>query len=82
MSSAEPTEQTGPAVRDPGRSPRPASPVPPPAPGLAESARRLAETLARLGHHVEEARPRYGLIGLAFVPRATVGIAEFAARHP
>ncbi|NEB88850.1 amidase, partial [Streptomyces anulatus] len=43
MSSAEPTEQTGPAVRDPDRAPRPAAPVPPPLPGLAESARRLAD---------------------------------------
>ncbi|MFD5645819.1 amidase family protein, partial [Streptomyces anulatus] len=43
MSSAEPTEQTGPAVRDPDRAPRPAAPVPPPVPGLAESARRLAD---------------------------------------
>ncbi|MGP3927683.1 amidase [Streptomyces sp. 8N616] len=42
----------------------------------------LAEALARLGHHVEEARPRYGLIGLSFVPRATAGVAEIAALHP
>jgi amidase len=43
---------------------------------------RIAEALARLGHHVEEARPRYGLIGLSFVPRATAGVAEIAALHP
>ncbi|SCE62629.1 amidase, partial [Streptomyces sp. OspMP-M43] len=53
MSSAEPTaaepteagrtEQTVPAVREPGRSPRPAVPGPSPLPGLAESARRLAD---------------------------------------
>uniref|UniRef100_UPI00211D7336 amidase family protein n=1 Tax=Streptomyces sp. st140 TaxID=1828052 RepID=UPI00211D7336 len=53
MSSAEPTEaepteagrteQTGPAVREPGRAPRPAAPVPSPLPGLAESARLLAD---------------------------------------
>ncbi|MEU0437451.1 amidase [Streptomyces sp. NPDC006290] len=36
----------------------------------------LAERLAGLGHTVEEAEPRYGQIGLAFVPRATAGIAE------
>jgi amidase len=36
----------------------------------------LAERLAALGHTVEEADPRYGRIGLAFVPRATAGIAE------
>ena len=38
----------------------------------------LAETLAALGHDVEEAEPRYGQIGLTFVPRATAGIAEWA----
>ncbi|MDX3373391.1 amidase [Streptomyces sp. ME02-6991-2A] len=53
-----------------------------PDPEVRRAVTALAETLARLGHHVEEARPRYGLIGLAFVPRATAGIAEFAARHP
>ncbi|MDO0938568.1 amidase [Streptomyces sp. DG2A-72] len=36
----------------------------------------LAEKLGRLGHTVEEAHPPYGRIGLTFVPRATVGIAE------
>ncbi|MFF7630032.1 amidase [Streptomyces cyaneofuscatus] len=53
-----------------------------PDPEVRRAVAALAETLARLGHHVEEARPRYGLIGLTFVPRATAGIAEFAARHP
>ncbi|MEU9861278.1 amidase [Streptomyces sp. NPDC047971] len=42
----------------------------------------LAEALAGLGHTVEEARPRYGRIGLSFLPRATAGIAEYADRHP
>ena len=32
-----------------------------------------------MGHHVEEADPPYGRIGLTFVPRATAGIAEWAA---
>ncbi|WP_155054250.1 amidase [Streptomyces blattellae] len=36
----------------------------------------LAERLGRLGHTVEEAHPPYGQIGLAFLPRATAGIAE------
>ncbi len=36
----------------------------------------LAERLAALGHEVEEADPAYGQIGLAFIPRATAGIAE------
>ncbi|WP_069631421.1 amidase, partial [Streptomyces griseus] len=51
-----------------------------PDPEVRRAVTALAEALARLGHRVEEARPRYGLIGLSFVPRATVGIAEFAAR--
>ncbi|MET8560026.1 amidase [Streptomyces flaveolus] len=42
----------------------------------------LAERLARLGHVVEEADPPYGQIGLAFVPRATAGIAEWVREAP
>ncbi|MET9971085.1 amidase [Streptomyces sp. NPDC006356] len=43
---------------------------------------RLAEKLGALGHFVEEADPPYGQIGLAFVPRATAGIAEWASDVP
>ncbi|MEU6282804.1 amidase [Streptomyces sp. NPDC047028] len=43
---------------------------------------RLAEKLAALGHDVEEADPPYGQIGLTFVPRATVGIAEWVRDAP
>ena len=43
---------------------------------------RLAEKLSALGHFVEEADPPYGQIGLTFVPRATVGIAEWASDAP
>ncbi|MFE1229038.1 amidase [Streptomyces sp. NPDC059442] len=50
--------------------------------GIRRAVTELAEALARLGHTVEEARPRYGLIGLSFLPRATAGIAEYADRHP
>ncbi|MFF9108866.1 amidase [Streptomyces sp. NPDC014805] len=42
----------------------------------------LADTLAALGHEVEEADPPYGPIGLTFVPRATAGIAERVAEAP
>ncbi|CAL9623284.1 amidase [Streptomyces sp. enrichment culture] len=42
----------------------------------------LAETLAGLGHAVEEADPPYGRIGLTFVPRATAGIAEYVRESP
>ncbi|MFB6933175.1 amidase [Streptomyces chartreusis] len=42
----------------------------------------LGEKLSALGHHVEEADPPYGQIGLTFIPRATAGIAEWAAEVP
>ncbi|MFD4506624.1 amidase [Streptomyces sp. NPDC058457] len=42
----------------------------------------LAGELAALGHTVEEADPPYGQIGLTFVPRATVGIAERVREAP
>ncbi|MFJ5775573.1 amidase [Streptomyces sp. NPDC093094] len=42
----------------------------------------LAEKLAAWGHTVEEADPPYGQIGLAFVPRATAGIAEYVREAP
>ncbi|MEV6015557.1 MULTISPECIES: amidase [unclassified Streptomyces] len=42
----------------------------------------LAERLAALGHTVEEAEPRYGPIGLTFVPRATAGVAERVRTSP
>ncbi|MGW0706388.1 amidase [Streptomyces sp. NPDC002643] len=45
-------------------------------PRVRERVRTVAERLAALGHVVEEAEPRYGQIGLAFLPRATAGIAE------
>ncbi|MBT2364317.1 amidase [Streptomyces sp. ISL-10] len=53
-----------------------------PHPEVRRAVTALADSLARLGHHVEEARPRYGLIGLSFLPRAATGIAEYADRHP
>ncbi len=50
---------------------------------LVESAvRALAERLALLGHRVEEAEPRYGPIGLTFVPRATAGVRTWSERAP
>ncbi|MFF3766420.1 amidase [Streptomyces sp. NPDC001922] len=42
----------------------------------------VAERLAALGHEVLEEDPRYGPVGLTFVPRATAGVREWAARVP
>ncbi|HZV75433.1 MAG TPA: amidase [Conexibacter sp.] len=42
---------------------------------------RLARTLEGLGHHVEEADPRYGLVGLSFMPRSTGGVREWVDLH-
>ncbi|WAL99425.1 amidase [Streptomyces sp. Je 1-369] len=42
----------------------------------------LAGRLAALGHDVAAADPRYGQVGLAFVPRATAGIAEWSRQVP
>ncbi|MGK5732411.1 amidase [Streptomyces sp. URMC 124] len=43
---------------------------------------RIAERLASLGHEVIEEEPRYGLIGLTFVPRSMSGIREWTGRVP
>jgi amidase len=42
----------------------------------------VAARLSALGHEVEEGSPRYGLIGLSFVPRSTAGVAEWCNRVP
>lgn len=42
----------------------------------------VAETLAALGHEVAEADPRYGLIGVGFLPRAAAGIRDWSERVP
>ncbi|MGW3243780.1 amidase [Streptomyces sp. NPDC001070] len=51
-------------------------------PAVRRAVTELAEALARLGHHVEEAEPRYGLIGLSFLPRALAGISQWSDRVP
>ncbi|MFI1937269.1 amidase [Streptomyces purpureus] len=87
--AAKPLDASAAARRDPGRlrialalrAPFTATPTPL-HPQIRAAVLALAETLARLGHTVEEARPRYGLIGLSFLPRATAGIAAYADRHP
>ncbi|MGN6187980.1 MAG: amidase [Conexibacter sp.] len=42
---------------------------------------RLGRTLEGLGHHVEEADPNYGLLGLSFMPRSTGGVREWVELH-
>ncbi|MFF5142881.1 amidase [Streptomyces sp. NPDC013157] len=51
-------------------------------PELRTRVLELADRLTALGHTVEEADPPYGQIGLTFVPRATVGIAERVREAP
>lgn len=43
---------------------------------------RIGERLAALGHEVVEEEPRYGLIGLSFVPRSMAGIRDWVGRVP
>jgi amidase len=50
-------------------------------PAVGEHVERLARTLEGLGHHVEEADPAYGLIGLSFMPRSTGGVREWVELH-
>ena len=76
-----PVDASAAVGRDPGRLRIALSLKPPftalPArldPRVRERVRALAERLAALGHTVEEAEPRYGQIGLTFIPRATAGI--------
>jgi amidase len=49
-------------------------------PEIRRAVERLAEQLARLGHEVEEADPRYGLVGPAFVARSTTALADWRDR--
>ncbi|MGW0880160.1 amidase [Streptomyces sp. NPDC002671] len=51
-------------------------------PEVRDGVCQLAEELAALGHTVEEADPPYGQIGLAFLPRATAGIADYVREVP
>ncbi len=48
-------------------------------PRVRAAVRRLAEVLRDLGHEVVEDDPRYGLIGLPFMPRSTCGVGDWAA---
>jgi amidase len=47
------------------------------APAVRAGVERLAHVLEGLGHDVAPADPRYGLIGLTFVPRSTAGVRDW-----
>ncbi|MFD3806643.1 amidase family protein [Streptomyces sp. NPDC058619] len=51
-------------------------------PEVRSAVERLAGRLESLGHEVVPEDPRYGPIGLTFVPRATAGVRDWAARVP
>jgi amidase len=50
-------------------------------PEVRAQVERLGRTLEGLGHHVEEADPSYGLVGLSFMPRSTGGVREWVELH-
>ncbi|MFB6812198.1 amidase [Streptomyces sp. NPDC056387] len=51
-------------------------------PEVRSAVERLAGRLESLGHEVVPQDPRYGQIGLTFVPRATRGVRDWASRVP
>lgn len=51
-------------------------------PEVRSAVERLAGRLESLGHEVVPEDPRYGPIGLTFVPRATSGVRDWASRVP
>ncbi|MFD0265377.1 amidase [Streptomyces sp. NPDC127106] len=51
-------------------------------PQIRSAVERLAGRLESLGHEVVPEDPRYGQIGLTFVPRATRGVRDWASRVP
>lgn len=51
-------------------------------PEVRSAVERLAVRLESLGHEVVPEDPRYGQIGLTFVPRATRGVRDWASRVP
>ncbi|MGW2368913.1 amidase [Streptomyces sp. NPDC001667] len=51
-------------------------------PAVREATLRVAGRLAALGHDVVEEDPRYGLVGLSFVPRSMAGIRDWVERAP
>ncbi|HXE46567.1 MAG TPA: amidase [Conexibacter sp.] len=50
-------------------------------PAVGAQVERVGRALEGLGHHVEQADPRYGLVGLSFMPRSTGGVREWVELH-
>ncbi|SFQ42073.1 amidase [Amycolatopsis arida] len=51
-------------------------------PVVRAAVERLAGVLAGLGHEVVPVEPRYGLIGVTFLPRSLVGVRDWVRRVP
>jgi amidase len=51
-------------------------------PQVGAAVARVAQRLAELGHEIVEVDPRYGLVGLSFLPRSTAGLRGWARRVP
>lgn len=51
-------------------------------PAVRAAITEFADVLADLGHEVAEADPRYGLVGLTFLPRGPSGIKDWCDRVP
>ncbi|HWC79538.1 MAG TPA: amidase [Pseudonocardiaceae bacterium] len=51
-------------------------------PEVHSGLKRIADSLVALGHQIVSAEPRYGLIGLNFLPRSTAGLSESSTRIP
>jgi amidase len=51
-------------------------------PEIRSATERIGAVMSDLGHHVEVASPKYGLVGGSFMPRSMAGIREWVDRVP
>lgn len=49
---------------------------------VREAVERIAEVLTELGHQVVRTEPRFGLLGLDFLPRSLTGVTDWVSRVP